>query len=255
MGDDATCVGVLSRAMAVLDCFNEDNVVLSAAELGASTGLPPSTLHRLLSQLTEFGMLMRAPGHRYAIGTRLWELGQLSPISIRLRERALPHMVRLYEATGENVHLGVLEGPNPERAHVLFVGRITGHSAVPTLGRLGGRYSLHTTGVGKALLATRDEQWLARYFTTPLIPETLHSVTTETQLRAHLEHTRVRGFALTREEMTLGNVSVAAALGRVEGLPPSAIGIVVHLDRADERSLGLLITQVAKDLTRDLRAA
>lgn len=254
MGEDATGVGVLARAKAVLDCFTEDEAVLSAAELGASTGLPPSTLHRLLAQLTEFGMLMRAPGHRYAIGTRLWELGQLSPISLRLRERALPHMVRLYEATGESVHLGVLDGPGPENAQVLFVGRITGHAAIPTLGRLGGRYPLHTTGVGKALLATRDEAWLKRYFATALLPETLHSVTSESQLRPHIEYARVRGFAMTREEMTLGNISVAAALGRVEGLPPSAIGIVVHLERADERSLGLLITQVAKDLTRDLRA-
>jgi hypothetical protein len=55
--------------------------------------------------------------------------------------------------------------------------------------------------------------------------------------------------------MTLGNVSVAAALPRVEGLPPTALGLVVHLERADERRLGPLVVQAAKDLHHDLRHA
>ena len=55
--------------------------------------------------------------------------------------------------------------------------------------------------------------------------------------------------------MTLGNVSVAAALGRVEGLPPAAIGIVVHLARADERTLAPLVVQAAREVTRALKAS
>lgn len=255
MGEDSnTGVGVLTRAMAVLECFGEDEPALSAAELGTRTRLAPSTLHRLLAQLTEFGLLMRTPGHRYAIGARLWELGQLSPLSLRLRETALPHMLRLYEATGENVHLAVLDGA-PEAASALFVGRLTGQTSIPTLSRLGGRNPLHTTGVGKALLATRDERWLERFFSAPLLPETTNSITGEAELRAQIARARARGYAMTREEMTLGNISVAAALGRIDGLPPAAIGIVVHLARADERTLGRLVIQTAKDLTVALRAA
>ena len=53
--------------------------------------------------------------------------------------------------------------------------------------------------------------------------------------------------------MTLGNVSVAAPLPRVEGLPPVAIGTVVSLEHADERRLGGLVMQTAKDLARALR--
>ena len=97
--------GVLTRTMRVLQCFTDDEPALTSAEIGRLTGLASSTLHRLLAQLLEFGLLTRAPGHRYTIGVRLWELGELSPLSFRLRESALPHMLRLYEATGENVHL------------------------------------------------------------------------------------------------------------------------------------------------------
>jgi DNA-binding IclR family transcriptional regulator len=246
--------GVLARTMRVLQCFTDDDSALSAAQIARLTGLPSSTLHRLLASLTDYGLLSRTPGHRYTIGARLWELGELSPLSLRLRETALPHMLRLYEATGENVHLAVLDGPTPETATALYVGRLTGQGSIPLLSRMGGRHPLHTTGVGKALLATRDEEWLSRFFSVPLERETTLSITSESELRADLARARSRGYATTREEMTLGNVSVAAPLARVEGLPPIAIGIVVHNERADERRLSGLVIQAAKDVTKALRS-
>jgi hypothetical protein len=48
--------------------------------------------------------------------------------------------------------------------------------------------------------------------------------------------------------LSLGNVSVAAGLPGVVCLPPMAIVLVLHLERADERRLGPLVVQAAKDL-------
>lgn len=251
--EDVSGEGMLMRMMRVLQCFTDDDPAISAAELAEQTGLPSSSLHRLLAALTEQGLLARASGHRYTIGARLWELGELSPLSLRLRETALPHMLRLYEATGENVHLAVLDGASPETATALYVGRLTGRGSIPTLSRMGGRHPLHTTGVGKALLSTRDEEWLARYFTVPLERETTLSITSEADLRSDLAKARSRGYATTREEMTLGNISVAAPLAATDGLPPAAIGIVVHLERADEQRLGAMVVQTARELSRALR--
>ncbi len=245
--------GMLQRAMRVLAAFDEDTPELTAAQLAARSGLPLSTVHRLIGQLLEEGLLGRTDGFRYAVGLRLWELGELSPFAVRLRETALPHMVRLYEATGENVHLAVLDAPTPPTATAIFAGRITGQASVPTLGRMGGRHPLHTTGVGKALLATRDAAWLDEYLAAPLLPETTLSITDPAALRAELATARTRGYAVTHGEMTLGNVSVAAALGNVAGLPPVAVGIVAHDSDTLERRLAPLVVQAAKDLTRALR--
>lgn len=245
--------GVLRRAMAVMRAFDEDAPELTAHELARRAELPLSTVHRLLAQLRDEGLVQRTPSRAYAVGTRMWELGELSPLALRLREQSLPHLVRLYEATGENVHLAVLDDPTPPAAVVLFAGRITGRSSVPTLGRAGGRHPLHTTGVGRALLATRDEGWLDAYLAAPLVPETRLSITDPGVLRADVAVTRRRGYAVTREEMTLGNVSVAAALGSISGLPATALGVVTHLDGADERRLAPLVVQAAKELTRSLR--
>jgi len=247
--------GMLARIMRVLSCFSEDEPAIGAGDIAARSGIPVSTVHRMLTDLVAEGLLARAPGRTYTIGARLWELGELSPLSLRLRETALPHMARLYEVTGENVHLAVLDGPSPEASIALFVGRVTGTGSIPTLSRMGGRQPLHTTGVGKALLSTCDSAWLDRYFTVPLQRETTHSILDEQRLRSELRRAQLRGYATTREEMTLGNVSVAAPVAPVQGLPPIAIGVVVHLDRADERRLAPLVVQAARDLHHDLRTS
>jgi DNA-binding IclR family transcriptional regulator len=249
MGD-----GVLQRTMRILGAFSEDDPELTAVELAERSGLALSTVHRLIGSLVEEGLLSRAPAHRFAVGSRLWEVGELSPLSLRLREGALPHMVRLYEATGENVHLAVLDGPSPRRSSALYVGRVTGRASIPTLSRMGGRGPLHTTGVGKALLATRDEAWLADYFAVPREHETMHSRVTEDEIRDDIARARSRGYATTRQEMTLGNFSLAVGLAPVAGLPPVAVGVVVHLARGDERRLAPLVLQAAADLHETLRA-
>ena len=244
--------GVLERAARMLGAFSADDDSLTAAELAARTGLPRSTAHRMAVELTTLRMLDRLPDGTFTIGTGLWELGELAPVSMRLRERALPHVLRLYEASGENVHIAVLSDEDPATAEALYVARVTGPHSIPTLSRMGGRHPLHTTGVGKALLAQQDDEWLNLFFLRSLERETVHSIVDERQLRDEIVLARKRGYAMTRQEMTLGNVSIAAPLPRVAGLPQTAVGVVTHLVRADERRLSALVISAANDIARDI---
>jgi DNA-binding IclR family transcriptional regulator len=243
---------MLARTARILAAFNEDEPELSAAQLAQRAGLARSTAHRLAAELVSYGFLGRSPSGGYTVGTRLWEIGELSPLSLRLRETALPFLERLYEASGENVHLAVLDGADPASAQALYVARLSGESSIPTLSRMGGRLPLHATGVGKALLMTRDEDWLARFFSRALERETVFSVTDERRLRDELTAARARGYATTRQEMTLGNLSVAAPVPEVLGLPPVAVGIVGHLGRADERRLAPVVVRSARDIAAAL---
>ncbi|MFT4235887.1 MAG: IclR family transcriptional regulator [Microbacterium sp.] len=240
--------GMLQRTLKLLSSFTDDEPALTVVQLAERTGIPHSTVHRLVKSLVAEGLMVAQPDQRYAVGTRMWELGEMSPVALRLRESALPFMSRLYEETGENVHLAVLDGP-----HALYVARIVGRYSIETISRAGGRGPLHATGVGKALLATRDEPWLAQFFQTELLPETTQTITDEAALRNDLDRARRDGYATTRGEMTLGNVSFAAPVPRVDGLPPAAIGIVLHTRRADARRHGPLVAQTARDLGEALR--
>ena len=142
---------VISKVVSLLDAFTADQPELSLGDLARITGLPVSTTYRLASELVSWGGLERAEsGTGYRIGMRLWELGALAPRAETLRELAQPFMQDLYAATGENVHLAVLDG-----LAALYVDTVSGRTAVPTRSRRGGRLPLHATGVGKILLAPR----------------------------------------------------------------------------------------------------
>src|ERR1041384_6698102 len=96
---------VASRVFRLLDAFSAARPALSLSELSAVTGLPLSTTHRLVAELTTWGGLTRGSDGRYRIGLRLLEIGSLSPGSLSLRERAMPFLEDLYSATRQNVQL------------------------------------------------------------------------------------------------------------------------------------------------------
>jgi DNA-binding IclR family transcriptional regulator len=189
---------LLARAFAILGVFAPGRSDLTLAELTAGSGLPRSTAHRLLVQLEALGAVERSPlGWR--LGVRMFELGQLVPTQQRLRERALPFMGDVYEATHETVHLAVLEGSD-----VVYVEVIAGHRPVPSPSRRGGRVPAHCTGVGKALLAFTDVPAAE-----PLVRRTRATITDPVALRGELAEVRRLGMAFDREEAMEGLCCVA----------------------------------------------
>lgn len=246
--------GMLARILLVLGAFDDDHVDRSQAEIVRLTGLPQSSAQRIVAELTATGLLERRERDRYVVGTRLWELGTLAPVAIELREAAMPHLLRLHKQCGENLHLGVLVGGTPAAAEALYIARFAGTDAVPTLSREGGRHTLHATGVGKALLAGRDDAWLEEFLRQPLPKETTRTITDPEALRHDLELARRRGYSLTREEMSLSSWSIGMALPPAAGLPPAALGIVSSLSRHDVDGYAGLLRRTVAAIAADLQS-
>lgn len=231
---------LLERANRLLAALPADGSPASLRDLATASGLPLSTAHRIAAELVRLGQLDRGADGLYAAGTRLWELGERAPIVRRLREAANPELVELYDRTGENAHVAVLVD-----GEVLYLARATGARAVPTLARVGVRHPVHATGVGRAILATLPEAEAAPLLRAPLAQVTPFTLVDPRRLRDELAATRSRGYALTRQEMSLGNASLALALAPRTGLPPAAIGVVTHLAAADEQRLVPLLRRAA----------
>lgn len=244
-------VSLLERAARLLRALPEDGSPVGMPELARLAALPVSTTHRLVGELTRLGAVERLPGGAVVMGIGMWELGERSGVLRVLREAALPELIELYDLTGENVHLGVLAG-----REVLYVAKANGKRAIPTLSEVGVRHPLHATGVGRALLLTRSAPWLDSYLaTTPLLAETRLTITDPGRLRQVIAAEAAQGWAFTRQEMTLGNVSLAVPLRPRPGLPAAAIGIVAHAASADEVRLLPLLRRAAAAIEARLDAA
>lgn len=213
-----TPIAAIDRMSLVLDAF-EGTTPLTLVQIVRRTGLPRSSVHRMLERLVQLRWLRR-DGRDYELGTRMVELGSLALHQGRLHQAALPLLRNLQRTTGLVAHLAVLEGTD-----VLYLEKIGDQLAeiIPTT--VGGRQPAHCTAVGKAILAESsctDLDLSAR--------KTRFSIATPQQLATDLARVRARGIAFDREESLPGIGCVGAAIGR-PGQPIAAVSVSGPINR------------------------
>jgi DNA-binding IclR family transcriptional regulator len=240
---------VTGKVAAILEAFAADRSELSLAELCRRTGLPSSTVHRLAHELLGHGILERSASGSYLVGIRLWEISARSPRCSGLRDIAMPFLQDLYEATQEHVQLAVLDGDD-----ALLVEKISSRSAVPTIGRPGGRLPLHASGVGKAILAYADPQLQERILAGQLPAFTPRTLTNGRDLRAALAQIRREQTAYCHEEVTMGAASCAAPVLSRDPLIVAAVAVIVTAG-TDVTMLAAAVRTAANGITRELRSA
>ena len=240
---------VAGKVMAILEAFAPGGVRLTLTEICGRAGLPLATGHRLVRELTGGGFLERLPDGSYRIGMRLWRIGTQASAATALRELALPHMEELYEATHENVQLAVVSGDK-----ALYLERLRGPRSVPIVTRVAAELPMHATGVGKVLLAFAADEFADKVIAAGLPPYTRHTIIDPDRLRACLADVRRSGYAVTREEMTLGSCSVAAPIRDAGGDVVAALSLVLRRGGADLRRLVPAVISAANALSRDVGA-
>lgn len=214
---------VTFRALGLLNAFDETHRVLSLSQISRRTETPLATTHRRLRDLVDGRLLQQRTDGLYEIGARTWHLGQLSrPTS--MREAALPHLQDLVLRTGQTVHVGVRDGQT-----ALVIDRLAGSRTFTTRHLPGSRLPLHSTGIGKVLLAFApddvQEQALAR-----LHPVTEFTVTDPSRLRRDLEQVRRRRLADSLQQNRLGVASLAVPVFGQGETVMAAIGVLAPGD-------------------------
>jgi DNA-binding IclR family transcriptional regulator len=244
-GQAESRVTMLERGIHILQSFRPTGQPQTLSEIARRTDLPKSTTHRLVESLVAQDLLDRTPDG-LVLGRAVFELGELVPIKMRLREAALPFMEDLYEATHETIHLAVRDGLD-----VLYVEKIRGHSGVDVPSRVGGRLPMSSTGLGKTLLAFSPAALVEEVVSRPLRRLTAKSITDPLVLQNELAAIRVAGVGYDHEEATLG-VSCVAAPVLVRGVPVAGISVTVPSDQLQPGRLAPAVRTAALALSRVL---
>jgi DNA-binding IclR family transcriptional regulator len=193
---------VLLKAFDVLSAFSHRRRVLTLAEIARHSGVPKSTVRRVLAMLVSIGAVEQTAGG-YRVGLRMFSLGSLPP-EAALREAAMPHLEDLHRVTGQTLHLAVLRG-----ADVVYLEKLPGRRGIATPALIGDRLPANCTAVGKALLAFADEAVLASVIAAPWRRRTVGSLASAGQLRGQLDAIRRDAFATDREESAAGLACMA----------------------------------------------
>jgi DNA-binding IclR family transcriptional regulator len=228
----------LARGLEVLDAVAEGATTL--VELASAIGLTRSTTHRLAATLVERRYLDFSRGDGYTLGPKLLELGYITGRRMDLPRVAREHLESLAAATGDTVHLGVLDG-----ARALYLDKIPGSRRVEISSRIGERQPLRSTGLGKALILDDDEKQWREYYDHEARLGNGYDVPMDLWLKRMREYA-AQGYAFDLEEYEDRIRCVASPVRDVAGAIVGAISVSSAAQYMDDLRMRGLSFEVKK---------
>lgn len=176
---------IIDKAFLILEVFNGDERVLTLSEITKASGLPKSTVHRVIARLVAHGAVERH-GDRYKLGIGLVQLGATSLAGL-LRDVSLPYLSELRRWTGQRVELTVLR-----QADAVCLERID--DTPRAIRDVGLKQPAHQSPAGRAILAFSDLD-APQEIAAAVLADDLHPATAGDRFRSALRDIRVSGVA------------------------------------------------------------
>jgi IclR family KDG regulon transcriptional repressor len=197
----------VDRALTVLSCFSLERPELSLTEIAQILELHPSTVHRLLKTMEVGGYVERDPrSGDYRLGLQIIELAGIALNQSELHRHGLAELDHLRDLLNLNANLAVLD--RSDVFHVAYAVRSDTPRFYTALGR---RAVAHCTALGKVLLAAQPRATVhADIQARGWRPYTPRSIQDLEQLDRCLDEVAAVGYAIDREERSLGTWCVAA---------------------------------------------
>ncbi|MFB4281062.1 IclR family transcriptional regulator [Nonomuraea sp. MTCD27] len=240
----------VERAAAILRLLASGPRLLGVAELARALGLPKGTLHGILRTLVHVGFVEQdQTTGKYRLGATLLHLGSSYLDVNELRTRSINWADALAGRSRESAWIGTLH-----EGHVLVIHHVfRPDDSMQTL-QVGTYLPTHASALGKVLLAFDP---YGESLATPLQPHTKRTLVDPVELEEELDQVRARGWAAEMEELTEGEVAVAAPIKDPRGLVVGAIGIRGAVERlAPGGDLPMefvsYVRDAARAITRDL---
>ncbi|MGB3500649.1 MAG: IclR family transcriptional regulator [Mesorhizobium sp.] len=208
------------KALSLIEALAYSDESRGVTSLASELSLTKSNVHRLLSTLERHGYVQRvAINSTYELSPKIWELGARVMEKYDLPRIARPAMEQLAAATGETVHLSILD-----RYDVLYIDKIDSEHPVRAYTRVGGRAPAWCVATGKAMLAFQPEDMIAGL--EPLLtPSSKHTIIDLSALRENFDQIRKTGVAFNNGEWREDVNGIAAPIYDQRGQVKAAIGV------------------------------
>ena len=226
MAKEPRLIGSLQRAFDIIELFNHQTIELGITEIAKALDLHKSTASGLVYTLEANNYLEQNPDNRkYRLGLKFIERSSIVLGQLNIRQLAAPYLNHLRDWSQESVNLAIRDGNE-----VIYIERILSNQNLVFRNEIGKRALVHTTSLGKAILAQLPEgearEILESY---DLHSITEYTLTTVDALMDDLERSHERGFALDDQENEPGGRCVAAPIFNHLGVAVAAISISVPL--------------------------
>lgn len=216
------------------------------ADVVEASPLSRPTIHRLLGELVEGGLLMRAKDKRYVLGQFAYELGLSAATHFHLRDLCAPFVDRIAQETGDTVFLVVRSGPDS-----FCLDRRTGAYPVKVFSvEVGNRQPMGVGAGGLALLA-----WLPAKERESIIERNAdrlahHRGLTATALNTLVTQARAQGYSHVADFAIAGVTGVGMPVCDAQGVPVAALSVTSISMRMTAPHQDEVLTVLAREVAR-----
>jgi IclR family pca regulon transcriptional regulator len=213
----------LAKGLTTLQTFAESGHPLALTELAQALGTTNATATRLCYTLTELGFIHRNEQRQYHLTPKVLSLGYSVICGLEWRKIAKYYLECLFDEVQETVNLSILEG-----REILYIIRIRKRKYLPFDIQVGTKLPVYCTGMGKVLMSMGPPEK-----TRPILerldfkPLTHRTITSLQEFVRELENVRRKGYAINDEELSAGNLCVAAPVLDNKGYAVAAINIAM----------------------------
>ncbi len=245
--------GTLGKALEVLDMIALSEQPLRFTDILRQTDQPRGTLHRQIKNLLEEGLICQNADQSYIPGLRLLKLAARAWSQNSFRLIAESHVRSLHAATGETVHLGVMND-----LEVIYVDKLETRQSVRMHSQVGNASPLYCTGIGKAMMALLPrEECVARARRISYKRHTAATLYTPELLLGEIEIIRETGIAHDREEHEPGIRCVAAGINNTDIDLIGGVSVTAPAYRIDDKTVENwqhLVREAAAAIELDMRS-
>src|ERR1700731_5289447 len=190
---DSSPATAVERALNILENVAHRRDGLTNSEISRKLSIPKSSASYILRTLEKRSYLRReAQTGRYRLGLKILRLGGDAQANLDIADVALPFMRSLVERIHLTVHLAVLD-----QGEAVYIEKVEAPGFFKVNTWVGRRMFLHSTSVGKCLLAWLPKQEVETIAKQQgLKKRTPETITTIAKLLADLELVREQGYAV-----------------------------------------------------------
>lgn len=244
-------VPAVQRALDIIEYLVTHGGPRNITEVSRQLSIPKSSVFGILQTLRDNGWVEKLDDDRYALTLKLFGLGSSIIASLDLRQQVSPVLRELANQTNITGHLAVLASDE-----AVYIDKAEVPGAIRLTTYVGSRCPLHSTGMGKALLAWLPDGEVERIIRTRgLTAYTPHTISSPVALRAELAHVRKVGYAVSLEENEPGVCGIAAPvfdhLGHVVAAANLG-GTILQIKKPDVHLLGEAVARAAGEMSRRL---
>ncbi len=239
----------LKKAMQVLEALGKKKNESGVTELSREMSLPKSAIYQILSTFKSGGFVDQNPENKkYRLGLRIFELGNIVQLQLKIRIIAYSYLYDLSRTTNETTYLVILE-----KGKIVYIDCVESTARLRSHPVFGEIVPLHCTGVGKAIMAFLPEKKIDEIIQKEGLERfTKNTITDPQVLKEELKRIRSRGYAIDNIEHEQGIRCVGVPIRNHRGEVFAAISVsgpAQRLDKARIQKISKSVTEASEAIS------